>query len=364
MNTYLSHWTALTLKNIPFLEGLFHHEVLSHADTTHHVTFKRSARYKNETDSVHLCTQDIPAYGLQTYREQACVSPEFAFTQVAYDLSIHRLILLGLIMCASPDGLRPVTTSERLATFVNSARGLRGRRKATRATRYIRDNSQSPMDAILFMLLCLPCQMGGFGFIEGELDYCIPLVRRDAEALGVSYIYPNLAFPQKKVLVEYSRAPQCATEEEQAYVALRDEILRAQGFTVISFEAQDLYCLDKLAQFIHRLSQALEKDIRIQAGSFLEGFIEIYSLITKHTSLERLEPFLEDLNVSIRRQFIPATALPGFAEFMASFNSETDTETKEELLHQQKLLNLISNQVFRISDLPDLMPQHLPFPIP
>jgi hypothetical protein len=93
-------------------------------------------------------------------------SPELTFIQMANILSLPKLIELGFMFCGiytiSNEEIlpsKPLTTIARLRTFLSKMHRVQGVKKATQALHYIVENSASPMESILTMLLCLPYKL-------------------------------------------------------------------------------------------------------------------------------------------------------------------------------------------------------------
>ena len=100
-------------------------------------------------------------------------SPEACFLQLAGVLSAAQLIRVGFEFCGwyaldedDPRGFRnrePLTSAAALRRYLSRAEGVRGRKRALEALRFIADGSASPMETVLTMLLCLSTALGGYG---------------------------------------------------------------------------------------------------------------------------------------------------------------------------------------------------------
>ncbi|MCL1895345.1 MAG: hypothetical protein FWG03_02225 [Clostridiales bacterium] len=112
-------------------------------------------------------------------------SPEFCFLQMAGQLTLAKLIELGYELCgvySMPNAddknvpergfynRQPLTSIKKLKAFLDSMPGVKGRKKAMRALRYLRDGSASPMETKLAILLTLPYMLGGYGFSLPEMN--------------------------------------------------------------------------------------------------------------------------------------------------------------------------------------------------
>ena len=83
---------------------------------------------------------------------------------------IEKLIQLGFELCGTYDTTNgdvrecaPLTTVDRLDAFLASLGPMHGKKNASYALRYVANNSASPRETALAMLLCLPYRMGGYG---------------------------------------------------------------------------------------------------------------------------------------------------------------------------------------------------------
>ena len=124
-------------------------------------------------------------------------SPEMSFVQMATRLSLIELIQLGMELCGTYapcpyadrfDERQPVTTKRKLLSFCKRAKGIRGATTASKALRWIVDNSNSPAETSLVLFLCLPVRMGGYGFDFPDMNPTTPLGKRASNLFG----YPKL----------------------------------------------------------------------------------------------------------------------------------------------------------------------------
>ena len=104
-------------------------------------------------------------------------TPEFTFLQLSRVLPPVTMALVGCALCASyrldvTTGAiarcEPLTSVERMRSFVEVASGVYGKRKASRLLDYVADGAESPQEVNLFLLASLPLDLGGAG-MEGLL---------------------------------------------------------------------------------------------------------------------------------------------------------------------------------------------------
>ena len=147
-------------------------------------------------------------------------SPAFLFMQMATELGEVELILLGLELCGSysfwrlpsPFGatrdddlsdvtyeLRPALTAANLKAFVARMSGTRGAVGARKALPYVIDNSASPMESAVYLLLCLPRHLGGRGLPAPLFNVKVNVTTSTTSTCR----YPDLYWPVRAVDVEY-----------------------------------------------------------------------------------------------------------------------------------------------------------------
>lgn len=180
--------------------------------------------------------------------------PSFVFLQMATSLSKVELIMLGMMLCGyySPEPsfgrswrknnlnvpltevhtqmvcnaqafeLEPLCTEKALKTFLESHPGVRGIKAAKAALPWVRNTSASHMETALYLLLCLPIRMGGYGLPKPCLN---PLVHIN-QASGSSECYPDLYWPGASVDMEYN--------SDWAHCGVSSHYLDSRRMTAIS----------------------------------------------------------------------------------------------------------------------------------
>lgn len=230
-------------------------------------------------------------------------SPELCFLQMAEELEFHDLVLLGLELCGSysmkyrhepigkselrfdfeaPKGLalswfdaaledgaasdsrltesgfypdrQPLTNLAHLERFLERCQGFHGVKKAREALKWVLDNSASPMESKLFLLLCLPRAKGGYGLplpvLNGRAD---PKAGRDWRA-EKSFYKCDLSWGNG-VVVEYESNLWHSGKEELEKDSIRRNDLVYMGNTVICVTAGQVYSktkMDKVAALLRK----------------------------------------------------------------------------------------------------------------
>lgn len=216
-------------------------------------------------------------------------TPEFCFLQMARDLSLAQLIMLGYELCGSYamvegtawDGAgaegkavmrkrSPLTSVEKLRSFVAKADGAYGRKKALRAVKYILDGSASPRETALAMLLCLPYGLGGFGLPAPKLNYRIDIGKRAAPMADREYCVCDLYWPQQKIAVEYDSDLHHTGSFRIASDTKRRNTLAARNVTVIGVTRVQIDDVIQLRKTAKTLAKLMGKRLRCDSPKLVE----------------------------------------------------------------------------------------------
>lgn len=115
-----------------------------------------------------------------------------SFLQMAESFPLETLVVAGMELCGryavSREGAIssrcPLTSASRLRRFVGQAEGMRGVKKARRALRFVMDDSASPMETSLALLLSMPRSLGGYGLPRPVMNLRIDAVAFDKCMVG------------------------------------------------------------------------------------------------------------------------------------------------------------------------------------
>ncbi|GEM_PF-1309207 len=159
-------------------------------------------------------------------------SPAFVFLQMASRLSVVELIMLGMMFCGyyapSPDfgrskhtqtldmpledlhkqmvcssqsfELEPICSERTLSHFIERHPNVHGAKAARAALPWVRNNSASHMESALYLLLCLPVRMGGYGLPKPLLNPKVRIVQQSGERI----CYPDLYWKTPSIDMEYA----------------------------------------------------------------------------------------------------------------------------------------------------------------
>jgi len=198
-------------------------------------------------------------------------SPEFCFLQMAGQLPLIGLIQLGYELCGSYSMSiteshnkhesrfynRPSLTSiKNLHELIAAMPGFIGHKNAVRSLRYIIEESASPMETKLSMLLSLPHKYGGYGIPKPKLNARIVLSKTAERSSSKSFYKCDLFWPDHDLAVEYDSDTYHSGPAQIASDSKKRNALASMGIQVITITTQQLYDsseFEKAARVIAKL---------------------------------------------------------------------------------------------------------------
>ena len=207
---------------------------------------------------------------LQVDDHYCVMAPEAVFAQMAAELSLVHLVELGMLLCGTyaPSSydlptrynVEPLTTTKKLAAYLNRLERKHGLRNARMAMHYVQDDSASPMESKIATALALPTRYGGYG-IPAQLNVELELTDR-ARGRGYHKVRkPDFLWPNQHLSMDYdSREYHDLTQQSEADESRRNE-LSALGINCIVARSKDFR--DQLAfeQLMEQLRSALGKTV-------------------------------------------------------------------------------------------------------
>ena len=214
----------------------------------------------------HVQTQPLPPHALvPLYNGIHVVSPELCLVQAFNKLSFCEALQVGMEFCGTyalrPEGVEDkasrdyrLVDASAFARHVDSWTGISGLPAARKGAQYLVNDSASPMETIVYLLLCLPRMYGGYNLGRPELNPEIKLPFDLQLVLRQEKVKPDLRWRKQKVVVEYDggyhdEGPQAVKDE------VRKAVLESLGYTVYRFKKQHVYdpvLFDRLALTLAR----------------------------------------------------------------------------------------------------------------
>ena len=239
-------------------------------------------RASTETVVFHKLPECLPEFSFFKISQSIYIEcPELCFVQAASFLSFHELVLLANELCAiyikddvEEYGQRkrtPVTTTKKIAGYIDKAKYIHGLQKAKTAVRYALDRSNSPMESRLAVTAMLPFYRGGYGLIKPQLNFDIRLNKEAAEYLGRENCCCDMVWNKKKIAVEYDSNMTHLEIQQHFKDKKRATALTISGYKVISLTAE---------QFKN-------------FGNIETMFLRIRNILGMRTHKERLDMYME-----------------------------------------------------------------------
>jgi len=176
--------------------------------------------------TTHVFGQPAPHGSFLDLGHGVCMcAPHFMFMQMAAQVDLVDAVRIGMELCGAYSQWRlepgimgdpyyrehsetqactfelpPVMKSNRAEAFVARQSALRGSVGARTALKWVVDNSASPMETAVYLLLCLPKRLGGYGLPKPILNPKLIISTPD----GTKERYPDLYWIGASIDVEYN----------------------------------------------------------------------------------------------------------------------------------------------------------------
>lgn len=207
-------------------------------------------------------------------------SPELCFLQMASRLSLVELIQLGFELCGiydlvsdEDDILRcaPLTTVVKLSSFIERVPNAKCRKKALRAVRYIVENSASPKETELVMLLCLPYKLGGYGIKTPLLNHRIDVTKTGKKFTSNDFFEVDLYWPEHRLIGEYDSDKYHKGERKKTKDTSRRNALEAMGYTVVNVTFGLISSREATDEAAHAFAQLTRHQLRYDEVDFVNA---------------------------------------------------------------------------------------------
>lgn len=233
----------------------------------HLVVFERVKRRNLSNSVCHVIVGSIPQRSFVNHSSHVAISsPEACFLQLASSLSLIELIQVGFELCGSyaidPKSgsllVRfPRTNVLGIARYLEKAKGIHGLVKAKRALRYVCENSASPMETKLTLLMSLPTSLGGYGLPKPQLNKEVEIDKGWRTKNYRCDALWSLALPEQRTLqslvLEYDSHAFHAEQEKMQLDSRRRVQLEKERMHVLSVTKQQIYdpaAFDNLAHVV------------------------------------------------------------------------------------------------------------------
>ena len=200
------------------------------------------------------------------------VSPELCLVQACKNHPFLEALIIGMEFCGTY-ALRPheiegaaprdysLVDAAAFSRHVMSWQNLDGIKAARRISPFLVNGSASPMETMLYLLLCLPPRYGGYNLKAPEFNPELDVPLDLQMSFKWSKVKPDLLWRDESIVVEYDGAYH--DDERQASRDMTREILlKAMGYTVHRVKKHQVYNPEVFDAFAQMLAKALGKRIR------------------------------------------------------------------------------------------------------
>ena len=202
-------------------------------------------------------------------------SPEFVFLQMASKLTLRQLVALGCELCGTyvlvsdddghpmaaddyPTRVAPLTNAGKIQKFVDKAVKARGRAKALRALRYVVDGSNSPMETMTYLLLCLPPKLGGYGIPKPVMNAKIELDDEGKSIAQRRSCRGDICWPDPKLDIEYHGDVHVGATQMKSDVG-RELGIEHMGWRVITVTGPQVLDMERFEVVVGEVASHLKK---------------------------------------------------------------------------------------------------------
>lgn len=251
---------------------------------------KRTVTTSNKTIVTHLYGSKLPKGSFIDIGHDICSSsPQFLFLQMATMLDTVDLIVLGMELCGhyskwrlppinkdawmrleseeqlgSTFDLARATSVSALRAFLERTKGAYGQTGARAAMRWLLDSSASPMETAVYLLLCLPKRLGGYGLPQPVLNPKVSVKSPE----GNKARYPDLFWSAASIDVEYNSDLAHSGEWSRYRDSKREVELVSNDITVLPLTRRQVMDKDDF----HAFAQGLRRLLGIRSRSPRKGW--------------------------------------------------------------------------------------------
>lgn len=227
----------------------------------------------------HVLAEPVPRGLFLDIGHDVCIcTPQFAFQRLAARADLVDAVGIGMELCGSYSrwrlephvmgdpyyrehsetqsctfNLPPATSAKRLNLFVERSAGEPGAVGARAALRWVADGSASLMETAVYLMLCLPKRLGGYGLPKPVLNPELTIKNPD----GAKKRYPDLYWSRGSIDVEYNSDSAHSGEWARYRDSKREIELTVADVRVLPLTRAQLMNAEEFDAFAHGLRHML-----------------------------------------------------------------------------------------------------------
>lgn len=220
-------------------------------EPVHLYAASQNSRWNSRIKRCAACFAELPKGSFCEIESDVWTpTPEFCFLEAARTLDRFEHLQLGMELCgcyvrdpqASPHGFRrtaPATSRSRILAFCSSSSGVRGVAQARAVASNLLDQSASPRESALALLLFMPKKLGGYELPTARLNHRLASASID----GMGDIVPDILWEEARTVVEYDGKADHGHEVNLPRDARRRNRLAAAGYKIVTVTNSQLQCV-------------------------------------------------------------------------------------------------------------------------
>ena len=165
---------------------------------------------------------------------------------------------------------------------------IRGASNAIRAIDLAIDHLGSPYETILYLFLCLPRKLGGYGRPKPVANQPIAPKSREAHLVAQHNFYPDLFWPDKQLIVEYDSFKHHSTPKKTEHDARRRNDLESIGYRVMIANRSIVSSAALFSQFADNVRRELGVRSRPETAHCRDSRMQLRRLLLAPDSIAEL----------------------------------------------------------------------------
>lgn len=202
-------------------------------------------RVRSGTVVSHVWSGPLPDRSLFRLSDDVLMaSPGLVLAQMATSTPPPELAAVVMEMCGRYGRVRwtergfldrgPLTTPDNLREYLGHLPGRLCVQRAERATRLALVGSRSPLETSFALMVSLPEELGGCGFVRPRLNHRIDPSTQLAALCDQGWYEADLCWPKQRVICEVNSRQEHLTPQAQDHDAAKTGALEAMGWRVHS----------------------------------------------------------------------------------------------------------------------------------
>lgn len=247
-------------------------ELFAKEKTVHLLLGDRNQRTSAPHITFHLRTQPYPNGAFYRYNNKVLVaSPELCFLEMANEIPFIKLVEFGFLICGTytvnpqvenPNKRQQLTTVRKVRSFIDRMGTARGCRTARDALQLVFENSASPRETKLAILLCAPTKYGGYGLPRPTMNWRIDFTEDERLLFGHSHVEIDLYWPQCNYGIEYDGEADHSESGDVSRDRRKDSELDYRGIKIIRVDKDQLANPHQVFVLAKKCARRLGKDFR------------------------------------------------------------------------------------------------------